>query len=139
MYLWDANILRHYAEGHPNLALHLKRVKRVEVGLPSVVFAEVLRGRCDYALKARPEQAVQAHALLIDTHRMLARFQIVAFDQRCADALVRLRQQYSSRKRYADMQIAAMALAGNHTVVTRNTQDFADLLHPNQLQNWIDF
>jgi predicted nucleic acid-binding protein len=104
VYLWDANILRHYTEGHPNLALHLKRVKRAEVGLPSVVFAEVLRGRCDYALKARPDQAVQAHALLIDTHRMLARFQIVTFDQQCADALVRLRQQYSSRKRYASTE-----------------------------------
>jgi len=139
VYLWDANILRHYAERHPNLALHLRRVKRAQVALPSVVVAEVLRGRCEYALKAKPDQAAQAHGLLIETHRMLGRFEVVIFDEQCAEALARLRDRRRSRKRYADMQIAAMALAGNHILVTRNTKDFSDLLGPNQIENWIDF
>jgi hypothetical protein len=36
------------------------------------------------------------------------------------------------------MMIAAMALAGNHIVVTRNTRHFTGLLPPHQFANWID-
>ncbi len=34
--------------------------------------------------------------------------------------------------------IVAIAIAGNHIVVTRNQKDFVDLLPKHQLQNWID-
>lgn len=34
--------------------------------------------------------------------------------------------------------IAAMALAGDHVIVTRNTKHFKEVLPPNQLANWID-
>jgi predicted nucleic acid-binding protein len=47
MYLWDANILRHYGEDHPILRLHVQRVSWAEIAIPSVVVAEVLRGRCE--------------------------------------------------------------------------------------------
>ena len=54
MYLWDANILRHFGQGHATLRLYLLRVPWTEIALPSVVVAEVLRGRCEFALKATP-------------------------------------------------------------------------------------
>jgi len=47
-------------------------------------------------------------------------------------------ERHSSRKRYADVMIAAQASAGGHTLVTRNTRHFADLLPPHRLVNWID-
>lgn len=65
MYLWDSNILRHFGEGHPTLRLHLERIPWSEISLPSVVVAEVLRGRCEFALKASPSEAPRAHALLL--------------------------------------------------------------------------
>jgi hypothetical protein len=34
--------------------------------------------------------------------------------------------------------IAAMVLAGQHTLVTRNRMDFVDVLPATQLANWID-
>ena len=43
-----------------------------------------------------------------------------------------------TRKRYADVLIAAQVLAGQHILVTRNTSDFRDLLPMEQLQNWVD-
>ena len=49
-----------------------------------------------------------------------------------------LMKQHSSHKRYADLMIAAIAIVGNHIVVTRNQKDFVDLLPKHQLQNWID-
>jgi predicted nucleic acid-binding protein len=57
MYLWDANILRAFGQGHATLRLYLLRVPWAEIALPSVVVAEVLRGRCEFALKATPAAA----------------------------------------------------------------------------------
>lgn len=138
MYLWDSNILRHYAEGNPVLQAHMLRHRWEEVALPSVVVAEVLRGRCDYALKASPSQAPLAHQLLLQTQDLLRQFNIVTFDQPSAEIMLRLQQKLKSHKRYADVMIAAMAIAGNHVVVTRNTQHFTDLLPHRQLVNWFD-
>ena len=52
--------------------------------------------------------------------------------------LVALRNRVSTRKRYADVVIAAIALAGGYIVVTRNVDDFRDLLPADRIQNWID-
>ncbi len=138
MYLWDTNILRYFEEGHPTLRAHMLRVPWADIALPSITIAEVLRGRCDFALKATPEQAVLAHQLLIQTQQLLAQFNVIVFDQAGAEAMLRLQHQVKSRKRYADVMIAAVALAGKHVVVTRNMAHFADLLPARQLANWID-
>jgi predicted nucleic acid-binding protein len=138
MYLWDANIVRHFGQGHPTLRLYLLRIPWTEIALPSVVVAEVLRGRCDFALKASPAQAPLAHRRLLETQQMLSQFHITVFDESCAKVMERLRQKYRRRKRYADLMIAAMAEAGRHVVVTRNQADFIDLLPKTQLANWID-
>ncbi len=138
MHLWDTNIVRHFGQGHPTLRLYLFRVPWVEIALPSVVVAEMLRGRCDSALKASPAEAPLAHQRLLETQQMLAQFRVIRFDESCATVLEQLRQKHKRRKRYADLMIAAMAKAGGHLVVTRNHQDFADLLPQSQLANWID-
>ena len=52
--------------------------------------------------------------------------------------LTALRSRVNTRKRYADVVIAAMALAGGDIVITRNVDDFRDLLPADRLQNWID-
>jgi predicted nucleic acid-binding protein len=59
-------------------------------------------------------------------------------DEEAAKVFKKLLNQIKSKKRYADMMIAAMALPGNHIVVTRNMKHFTDLLPPAQLANWID-
>jgi tRNA(fMet)-specific endonuclease VapC len=138
MYLWDANIVRHFGQGHPTLRLHLLRVPWSEIALPSVVVAEVLRGRCDFALKASPAEAPLAHQRLLETQQMLSRFRVVVFDEPSAEVMERLRRKHRRRKRYVDLMIAAMAEAGRHIVVTRNQADFVDLLPKAQLVNWID-
>ena len=40
----------------------------------------------------------------------------------------RFKSQLKTRKRYADVLIAAQALTGRHILVTRNRDDFRDLL-----------
>ena len=109
-----------------------------KIALPSVVIAEVLRGRCDFALKATPAEAPLAHRRLLDTQQMLSQFQIIVFDAACATVMADLRQRHRRRKRYADLMIAAIVAAGQHVLVTRNQGDFSDVLPRAQLANWID-
>jgi predicted nucleic acid-binding protein len=138
MYLWDANILRHFAEGNPILKAHLERIDWPQIALPSIVVAEVLRGRCEFALKATPTQAPQAHQRLLDTMAMLQAFDIAPFDEECARIVLDIQKRGSTRKRYADVMIAAIAIARGKILVTRNQRHFIDLLPSNQIVNWID-
>ena len=138
MFLWDTNILRYHNQAHPTLQAWLERIPRNQVALPSIVVAEVLRGRCEFALKATPAQFEFAHAQLLNELRVLRRFRIVFPDQASAALLAALLKQHPSHKRYADLMIAALASSGQHIVVTRNQKDFVDLLPKQQLQNWID-
>jgi len=138
MYLWDSNILRYFGQEHPNLQLFLKRVKPHEIALPTVVVAEILRGRSEYALKANQDQLPYAHKLLVKTNELLQKFKIIVFDDKCLTALKKIKRKHKSKKRYADMLIAATAIAGNHIVITRNEKHFNDLLPKNKIENWID-
>lgn len=138
MYLWDTNIAVHYANQHPNIRLHIQRVEWDKIALPSPTVAELLRGRGEFALKATPEQVVEAHHQLWQTQQLIAQFRQLRIDEEAAKIFKKLLTQIKSKKRYADMMIAAMAQAGDHVVVTRNTKHFADLLPPAQLANWID-
>jgi predicted nucleic acid-binding protein len=90
--------------------------------------AEALRGRSDALLKATPPQVALAEKLMQEMIQTVQSFQQVSFDDVSLVALQQMLKQHQSRKRYADVMIAAIAKAGHHIVVTRNTKDFADLL-----------
>ncbi len=138
MYLWDSNVLRHFGEGHTTLFIYLQRIPWSEIALPSIVIAEVLRGRCDFALKATPSKAPLAHRLLLETQQLLYQFNVILFDERCVEAMEKMQQKHKAHKRYTDMMIAAMAQVGKHIVVTRNKKHFEKLIPKSQLANWID-
>ena len=132
MYLWDSNILRHFGEGHPTLSLHLARIPWKDIALPSVVVAEMLRGRAEFALKAQPSSAPFAHELLLNTQKLLDRFTIVVFDRHCAKSLEELLKKHRSKKRYADMmspQWRLPAIIVSSRAITSILQ--TSFLHPN--------
>jgi tRNA(fMet)-specific endonuclease VapC len=137
-YFWDTNLLLPFQAKHPVLQQHIARVSWDEIALPSIVVAEALRGRCETVLKATPEQAPFANQKLIETYDLLQDFNMVTFDKKAAKELTRLKSTKKSKWGYADMMIAAMALAEGAIVVTRNTRHFKDLLPKKQLANWID-
>lgn len=69
---------------------------------------------------------------------LLQQFNLIIFNQAAGEAMSQLQSKLKTRKRYADVMIAAMALAGDHIVVTRNQTHFVDILPSHQLANWID-
>lgn len=75
-------------------------------------------------------QVVAAHRRLWQTQQLIARFRQLFIQAKDASVFKNLLSRIKSKKRYADMMIAAMALAGHHIVVTRNTKHFTDLLPP---------
>lgn len=89
-------------------------------------------------MKATPSQAALAHRLLWKTYVILQKFNVVFFDDQCAETMQRLRQKTSTRKRYVDCMIAAIVLSGNHVLITRNEKHFVDLLPSHQVENWLD-
>ncbi len=137
-FLWDSNIIRYYLEDHPLLLDNLKKVSRQEVWLPVIVVAEQIRGRAEAILKAQPAQLARAQLVFQQTQALLNRFSILYFNEQSLLIAGRLIAQIRTRKRYADVLIAAQVLAGQHILVTRNTNDFRDLLPMEQLQNWVD-
>src|SRR5215475_11855287 len=135
-FLWDSNILRHYLDDHPLLLENLKKVPRHDVMLPVVVAAEQFRGRMDAILKAQPAQLPRAQQFFQQTQELLNKFQLLYFNDQSLAVATQLIAQFKTRKRYADVLIAAQAIAGRHILITRNTSDFRDLLPAQQLQNW---
>lgn len=131
MYLWDTNIVGYFASQHPTLRLHIQRIGKEQIFLPSPAVAEILRGRTEFAVKAPPEQVVSAHQQLRQTQFLIAQFNALLFGE--DDALKKILKKHQSKKRYVDLMIAAMAFAGNHIVVTRNVKHFADVLPPPQI------
>jgi predicted nucleic acid-binding protein len=113
-------------------------VPRHNVLLPVVVAAEQFRGRMDALLKAQPAQLPRAQQFFRQTQQVLNGFELLYFDEQSLAVADQLIARFKTRKRYADVLIAAQAIAGHHTLVTRNTADFRDLLPVLQLQNWID-
>ncbi|MGH9854436.1 MAG: type II toxin-antitoxin system VapC family toxin [Blastocatellia bacterium] len=99
---------------------------------------EQLRGRFDAYLKAEPENLLREQERLLAAQQFLSIYQTVYVNEQAVAELVALRNRVSTRKRYADVVIAAMALAGGDIVVTRNVDDFRDLLPADRIQNWID-
>ena len=137
-YLLDSNILRHYFETHPLLLENLGKAPHHEVLIPVVVVAEQIRGRVDGLVKAPPSQLARAQQFFRVTQETLREFEWLYFDDQSLAVVAQLIARFKTKKRYADVLIAAQAIAGNHILVTRNTADFRDLLPAQQLQNWID-
>jgi predicted nucleic acid-binding protein len=99
---------------------------------------EQLRGRFDAYLKAEPENLLREQERLLAAQQFLSIYQTIYVNEQAIAELTGLRSRVNTRKRYADVVIAAMALAGGDIVVTRNVDDFRDLLPADQIQNWID-
>ncbi len=123
-YLLDTDHFTLHEWGHPPLRQRLAAHPPDAIGISIVTAEESLRGRLALLAKNQPGAArLHAYAKLLETFRFLNTIPIVAFEQPAEDRFQFLKAQ-KLRIGTCDLKIAAVALANNLTVVTRNRQDF---------------
>jgi tRNA(fMet)-specific endonuclease VapC len=123
-FLLDTDHLTLLEHGHPPLKHHLLLQPRGSVGFTVVTVAESLRGRLA-ALGRAPDGAarIARWRYFLDTLQLFQQFPLVPFDQVAEN---RFQQLLSLRLRIGtqDLMIAAVALANNVVLLTRNRRDF---------------
>jgi len=143
MYLWDANILKAFADagadGHANVLAHAQRVGWEHLALPVPVCAEVLEGRLKYlhgAFQRGPTHYPPAFTRLEATLQLVTQFPIVSFDD-AALTILQQRSLFLQPIGRTDRLMASIALAGGHVLVTRNVAHFRFISNL-RFENWID-
>src|SRR5215813_7270642 len=129
MYLLDTDTLTYLQAGHQPLIERIGKVKENEMGTTIISSIELLRGRFDFLLKAATgAELLRAQHWLDKTENMLKEILVLPFDQEAADYFERLRHISSYRKiGRADLLIAAITLAKQATLVTRNLKHFRQI------------
>lgn len=95
------------------------------VGISAVTIQESLRGRlAALARHVSGPLQVQAYSNLVASIQLFQQFPIVAFDLACENRFQQLRAMHL-RVGTQDLKIAAIALANNLVLLTRNRRDFA--------------
>jgi predicted nucleic acid-binding protein len=134
MFLFDTDIVSHVLKPKPSAAL-LRRLERTGPGeqfLSTIAIAELVYG----ALKSkRPDYHLRNLEEIL-----LPAVQIVDFDVRAAYVAGEIRAVLEREGRplaFADLQIAAVALANDLTLVTGNGKHFQRV--PNlRMENWLE-
>src|SRR4051812_19529458 len=119
-YLFDTDHLTLNDLGHAQVTQRLAQEPQGTVATSAVTIEECLRGRLASVSQARSgADRIQSYDALIASLRMLRLWYVVPFDQACEDQFRLLRSQ-KIRIGTQDLKIAAIALANNLIVVTRN-------------------
>ena len=123
-FLLDTDHLTLFHHGHPRLAQQVAARAHGAVGLTVVTVEESLRGRLA-ALAHAPDGAarIARYAQLLASLQLFQQFPLVPFDQAAEDHFQQLRG-LRLRVGTQDLKIAAIALASNLVLVTRNQRDF---------------
>jgi len=124
-FLLDTDHLTLYERGHPTFVARVDAQPLTAVGLSAVTVEEALRGRLAVVARARDGSSrVRSYGQLLGTVQLLTEFVLVPFDQASE---VEFQQLLGQRLRLGtqDLKIAAITLAHQLTLVTRNRQDFS--------------
>ena len=129
-YLLDTNVWIEVLKNRNILLLdRFSRVNRADMVTYSVVRAELMHGAEKYQDVIRRRSEVQA---------LVSRVISLAFDDRCADRYGQIRHDLERRRCVIgpyDLQIAAITLVHDLTVVTGNVEEFSRV-HGLRVEDW---
>lgn len=139
MFLLDTDIASLVLHEHERVLARMAKVDPNETALAIITRLEMLRGRIDAIVKsATADELLRAVAGFARTEVFLSQFRIISIDEKAATTFEQLRGNKKLKKMdRGDLLQAAIALANNATLVTRNTKDYASV--PNlKLENWAE-
>jgi tRNA(fMet)-specific endonuclease VapC len=127
-YLLDTDTVSFVLGNHPRTAQHL-RVNQNDAAISIITVQEVFNGWAGRLNTAKTiEELVFLYDRLSQTMVFFGNIPILNFDQKAAaefQALMQNHPQLNKHKLQKDMRIAAIALANDAIVVTRNYRDFS--------------
>lgn len=140
MILLDTDTVSLFHKGHPLVTERMRKVDATEsVGTTIITYAEVMRGRYEFLLKAGDEEQLRrAQAGVDSSQALLDDLLTIPVDEAAAREFERLRQDKKLKNiGRADLLIACIVLAHRATLVTRNLRHFRQV--PGlKLENWAD-
>lgn len=134
-FLFDTDHLTLFESGHPFVSNRVATHPPGTIGISVITVAEALRGRLASISRAKDGKTrILRYGWLVRTVQLLTQFPIVEYDQRAENSyqqIIAMRLRVGSQ----DSKIAAIALANNLTVISRNKRDFGKI--PNlMLEDW---
>ena len=139
LYLLDTNTISELSKPKPNdhVVSLIMKYSRLSA-LPAPVW-----GECLYGMKRLPDSRRKDILTDFYMNTVLESFEFIPFDSHAASIYSDLKSRLEKAGRPAsemDMQIAAVAIANNLILVTRNISDFKDIEQVSalMLENWFD-
>jgi tRNA(fMet)-specific endonuclease VapC len=140
MFVLDTDILTLLFAGHPQVLRRRATVPSAEIAITVVSYIQSMQGRFQFILKAATgEELLRAQSLLDRTIRALVQVEtVLPLNVPASAKFDRLRERKKLKAiGRADLLIAAVVMANNATLVTRNLKDFRQV--PGlKLENWAD-
>jgi tRNA(fMet)-specific endonuclease VapC len=127
--LWisDTDCLTLFQHGQRKLVERVARLPQEQVTTTIVTLEEQVRGRFNLVRRAETiEQLVNAYQRLQEAMVFFQRFQVLEFSLSAGTCYQSLKDQ-KLRVGSRDLRIAAIALANDGIVVTRNQKDFSQV------------
>ncbi len=135
IYLLDTDHLTLIQRGEAKVSVRYRATLREERAASVVSFQEQIRGRLAVINRLTdPDQLSLAYRLLREIQSFYCGLRMLDFDK-VASANFELLRKAHRRLGTMDLRIAAIAIAQNAILVTRNTQDFTDIENL-KLENW---
>ncbi|MCU0544163.1 MAG: PIN domain-containing protein [Oscillatoriaceae cyanobacterium Prado104] len=130
MYLLDTDslsILEHGGETARLLIAKLSILEANELAVTIISYEEQMRGWLSYLARSRSIQAqVEAYKRLKKQLENYCAISVIDFDERSAVEFQRLKKLYP-RLGSMDLKIAAIAIANDAILLTRNLKDFGQI------------
>lgn len=139
IYLLDTNVISEIAKPQPDKKVQNKFIRNLKLSaIPSVVW-----GECLYGLKRIPDSKRKDILMDFYLNVILDSLPFMPFDEHAASIYSDIKTRLLTIGEPApelDMQIAAIAIANNMILITRNVRDFENIqaVSALMLENWFE-
>ncbi len=127
MIAFDTNILTEVLLGSPPFVTRAAAIPVHQQAVPVIVIEEIIRGRLNVIRQAEAGKAKinleRAYELFQETFSKIRRLQILSYTS-SAESLYRQWRQQGIRVSTHDLRIAAVCVANNAKLISRNRRDF---------------